>query len=143
VVESTFNYARRTLVYIPKNLPSPAAPDFSESIVEEVEKILNHLPWLILVQGETSRVVTLAKFSYRTESVLFATYNFWQDMDVLGESLTVVIIGKLSFPRPDRPLIQVRSALFIEEGCNFFLIVLSLESLSPLNRASVALCVAD
>lgn len=145
VVESSFDYARRTLVYIPKNLPSPTAPDFPERMVEEVEKILAlsrgralvlftsyknmnfaagclraRLPWPLLVQGETSRAVTLAEFSYRTESVLFATHSFWQGVDVPGESLTVVIIEKLPFPRPDRPLIRARSALLVEEGRNPF-----------------------
>jgi ATP-dependent DNA helicase DinG len=42
-------------------------------------------------------------------------------VDVPGESLSAVIIDKLPFPRPNRPLVKARERLLQEEGRNPFM----------------------
>ena len=34
--------------------------------------------------------------------------GFWQGVDVPGESLSLVVIDRIPFPRPDEPLLQAR-----------------------------------
>jgi ATP-dependent DNA helicase DinG len=141
VVDSPFDYPGRTLAYIPRHLPDPRADDFPKTMTDEVEKLLTlsrgralvlftsyknmayaadrlsgRLPWPLLVQGQMGRSAILDEFSRRTDSVLLATHSFWQGVDVPGESLSAVIIEKLPFPRPDRPLVKARADLLSEEG---------------------------
>ena len=34
--------------------------------------------------------------------------SFWQGVDIVGDSLLLVVIDKLPFPRPDDPLLEAR-----------------------------------
>ncbi|MDR0882686.1 MAG: ATP-dependent DNA helicase [Candidatus Adiutrix sp.] len=145
-IDSPFDYQNRTLAYIPQHLPQPSAPDFPAAVAAEVEALLNlsrgralvlftshrslnfvaeqlraRISWPILRQGEMGRAAILEEFRRRTSSVLLATHSFWQGVDVPGESLSAVIIEKLPFPRPDRPLVQARSKLLEAEGRDAFL----------------------
>ncbi len=145
-LESPFDYKGRTLAYLPKHLPVPSSADFPEAVSGEVEKIVDlsrgralvlftsyknmnyvagrlreRVKWPILVQGESGRAATLEAFKNVTHSVLLATHSFWQGVDVPGESLSAVIIEKLPFPRPDRPLVRARSLAMEEEGLDSFM----------------------
>ena len=37
-----------------------------------------------------------------------ATLSFWQGVDLPGDTLTLVTIDRLPFPRPDEPVLQAR-----------------------------------
>jgi ATP-dependent DNA helicase DinG len=50
----------------------------------------------------------LEQFVRHPRAVLFGTDSFWQGVDVAGEALTNVIITKLPFSVPDRPLLEAR-----------------------------------
>lgn len=50
----------------------------------------------------------LAEFKKTPRSVLFGTSSFWQGVDVQGEALQCVIITRLPFSVPERPLIEAR-----------------------------------
>lgn len=72
-------------------------------------------PWMAehnlsaLVQGEgVPRGHLLERFRQQPRSVLFGTDSFWQGVDLPGELLTNVIITKLPFAVPDRPLLEAR-----------------------------------
>jgi len=145
-IESPFDYQNRTLTYLPLTLPLPSAPNFPEAASAEIEKLLDlsrgralvlftshrnmnfvaeqlrpRSKWPLLRQGEMGRAAILEEFKRQTSSVLLATHSFWQGVDVPGESLSAVIIEKLPFPRPDRPLIRARSRLLEEEGRDPFM----------------------
>ncbi|MDR1486461.1 MAG: ATP-dependent DNA helicase [Deltaproteobacteria bacterium] len=142
---SPYDYKNATLLYVPKHFPVPGEGDFFEAYITDVKRILklsvgralllftsigmmkktaktlkDLLPWTLYVQGEQSRTVLLEKFKKDVSSVLLATLSFWQGVDVPGESLSVVIIDKLPFTRPNQPLFQARKKLIESQGGNGF-----------------------
>jgi ATP-dependent DNA helicase DinG len=146
IFDSPFDYAEQTLLYVPGRLPPPQSPDFLTGLVAEIEKLLklsrgrafvlftsyrnmnyaakelsSRLSWPCLVQGQAPRSVLIDQFRKETDSVLFATHSFWQGVDVPGESLSAVIIDKLPFTPPDRPLFKARLQRLANEGRDPFM----------------------
>ncbi len=63
----------------------------------------------LLVQGrDLPRGQMLERFRTGERMVLFGTDSFWQGVDVVGQALSNVIIVKLPFAVPDRPLTEAR-----------------------------------
>ena len=54
------------------------------------------------------RTQMVEQFRAAGNAVLFGVDSFWQGVDVPGEALSNVIITKLPFAVPDRPLIEAR-----------------------------------
>jgi ATP-dependent DNA helicase DinG len=63
----------------------------------------------------------LEQFRQTDGAVLFGVDSFWQGVDVQGEALSNVIITKLPFTPPDRPLIEARCEAIAERGGQPFL----------------------
>ena len=76
----------------------------------------------LLAQGrDGSRTLILQRFREDRRSVLFGAASFWQGVDVPGDNLRNVIITKLPFEPPDRPLNQARCERIEETGGNPFM----------------------
>lgn len=62
----------------------------------------------------------LERFRTTPRAVIFGVDSFWQGVDVQGEALSNVIITKLPFSPPDRPLVEARSEAINQRGGNAF-----------------------
>jgi ATP-dependent DNA helicase DinG len=72
-------------------------------------------PWFdeqgleLLTQGDgMPRTLLVERFRAAGNAVLFGVDSFWQGVDVPGEALSNVIITKLPFAVPDRPIVEAR-----------------------------------
>lgn len=132
-VGSPFDYDHAALLYCAVDLPEPRDPAFAEASVVELERLIvaaggrtlalftswkamtaavetlrPRLPWTVLAQGELPKPALLEAFKSEADSCLFATMSFWQGVDIPGAALSLVVIDKIPFPRPDDPLLQAR-----------------------------------
>ena len=132
-VGSPFDYPSQALLYCAAHLPSPKDPGFEAAALEELVALVTaaggrtmalftsqramlatsaavarRIPWPVLTQGELPKAALVARFSADERSCLFATMGFWQGVDVPGPSLSLVVIDRLPFPRPDDPLLEAR-----------------------------------
>ena len=59
-----------------------------------------------------SRKQLLERFKNNPRTVLLGTSSFWEGIDVVGDSLSVLVIAKLPFSVPTDPVFAARSELF-------------------------------
>jgi ATP-dependent DNA helicase DinG len=142
---SPFDYGEQAILYIPRHLPDPRERGFLEQASEEIGSILEltagralvlftsaeametthrllqgAVPFPLMVQGEAPRTQLLDRFRRDVASVLLATRSFWQGVDVVGESLSCLIIHKLPFGFPGDPILEARLEYLQEQGSDPF-----------------------
>ncbi len=148
VIESPFDYAAQTRLWLPEGLPEPRDPAHTEVLLERVLPVLragrgrafvlftSHralrraAEWLrartdfnLLVQEEAPRHVLLGRFRTEPDSILLGAASFWEGVDVPGEALSVVVIDKLPFAAPDDPVLEATLSAVREAGDNPFTMV--------------------
>jgi len=144
-VESPFDYRSNSLLYIPSHLPDPRLSGASEKRYKETVDLLeasqgkalvlftslasmrnsfafcaDKVSTNMIMQGQHSKGFLIEKFTAELNTSLFATMGFWQGVDIPGSSLSLVIIDKIPFSRPDDPLLVARREL---AGSNAFMTI--------------------
>jgi len=65
----------------------------------------------IITQRDLPKNALVKAFSEDEETCLFATAGFFQGVDIPGRTLSLVIVDRIPFPRPDDPLLSARRDL--------------------------------
>lgn len=148
-VGSPFQHAKAGILYVAAHLPPPgrdgtgsaeqlneiaeliAAADgrtlglFSSMRAARAaaEAMRGRLSTPVLCQGDDSTSALVEQFSADPETSLFGTLSLWQGVDVPGPSLSLVLIDRIPFPRPDDPLLGARQRAVAARGGNGFMAV--------------------
>jgi ATP-dependent DNA helicase DinG len=144
VAESPFDYGRNALLYVPRRVPSPTGDGFQEAAERELRALVDasqgralvlctswravesfaaalaDLQWELLVQGEDTPARLAARFRDQVASVLVATRTFFEGVDVPGQALSLLVLDRLPFPRPDDPLLAERGRRIERRGGSKF-----------------------
>lgn len=119
-------YLSRTLTRLIDQEKRPILVLFtSHDILQKVYQMI-HLPMLeqgreILAQGiGGSRQKLLKRFMLSEMSVLFGADSFWEGVDLPGDALQIVVVTRLPFDNPLRPMVKARNAYLESEGINPF-----------------------
>ena len=147
-VGSPFAHGRAGILYVARHLPPPGRDGLSPDCLDEIEGLVRaaggralglfssmraarqaaeelRTRWdgTVLCQGEDATGTLVTTFAADVGSVLFGTISLWQGVDVPGESLQLVMIDRIPFPRPDDPLVSARQRAVDARGGNGFLTV--------------------
>jgi Rad3-related DNA helicase len=144
VAASPFDFRSNALLYVPRAMPPPSSDGFQAAAerelvslveasqgralvlctswraVESFAAALAQLPFELLVQGDDVPARLAARFRDEVASVLVATRTFFEGFDVPGESLSLLVLDRLPFPRPDDPLLAERGRRVEARGASRF-----------------------
>jgi ATP-dependent DNA helicase DinG len=146
---SPFQHAKAGILYVAAHLPPPGrdGTGSAEQLTEIAELITaaggrtlglfssmraaraaaeamrDRLSTAVLCQGDDSTSTLVEQFSADIETSLFGTLSLWQGVDVPGPSLSLVLIDRIPFPRPDDPLLGARQRVVAARGGNGFMAV--------------------
>jgi ATP-dependent DNA helicase DinG len=148
-VGSPFHHAKSGILYIAAHLPPPGrdGTGSAEQLTEIAELITaaggrtlglfssmraaraaaeamrDRLSTPVLCQGDDSTSTLVEQFTADAATSLFGTLSLWQGVDVPGPSLSLVLIDRIPFPRPDDPLLSARQRAVAAHGGNGFMAV--------------------
>ncbi|MEX3907185.1 ATP-dependent DNA helicase [Paraburkholderia sp. BR14319] len=147
---SPFDYPTQGLLYVPRNMPQPSSPQFTDAVFEAalpaieasgggvfmlcttlraVDRIAQKLRDTIeargwntplLVQGDASRTELLERFRAYGNAILVGSQSFGEGVDVRGDALSLVVIDKLPFAPPDDPVLAARLDALAKKGLSPF-----------------------
>lgn len=141
ILDSPFDYASQTMLYIPRSMPEPNSPGFTDALAAILTEVLTathgrafvlftsyrnmeavhgklegSLPFPLMIQGSRPKGKLLIDFRESKGAVLFATSSFWEGVDVQGEALSCVIIDRLPFAPPNDPIVAARTERIRRQG---------------------------
>jgi len=147
---SPFDYDKQALLYVPRNLPQPSSPGFTDAVFDAalpvleasggrafvlcttlraVDRMAMRLrdtmeargwQFPLLVQGDASRTELLDRFRQLGNAILVGSQSFWEGVDVRGDALSLVVIDKLPFAPPDDPVLAARLDALTKKGLSPF-----------------------
>jgi ATP-dependent DNA helicase DinG len=132
-VGSPFDYESNSMLYCAMHLPNPNSDGFRAAVHDELEALIEaadgrtlalftsyrsmdeaaealreRVDFPILTQRDLPKPALIKAFSDSSETCLFATAGLFQGVDVPGQTLSLVVIDRIPFPRPDDPLLSAR-----------------------------------
>ncbi|WP_163702133.1 ATP-dependent DNA helicase [Mycolicibacterium sarraceniae] len=148
-VGSPFEHAKSGILYVAAHLPPPGRdsagnPEQLDEIAGLIEAaggrtlglfssmraakaaaeaLRARIDTPILCQGDDGTATLVDRFAADPETSLFGTLSLWQGVDVPGPSLSLVLIDRIPFPRPDDPLLTARQRAIAARGGNGFMAV--------------------
>lgn len=147
-VGSPFDHAKSGILYVARHLPAPGRDGLAPAYLDEIQRLVEaaggrtlglfssmraakaaseilreRLDTPILCQGDDSTGTLVRRFAEDPATSLFGTLSLWQGVDVPGPSLSLVILDRIPFPRPDDPLLVARQQAVQSRGGNGFLAV--------------------
>ncbi|HEY8457370.1 MAG TPA: ATP-dependent DNA helicase [Actinopolymorphaceae bacterium] len=147
-VGSPFDYAKQSILYVARRLPSPGRAGISQRALDELTALMeasggatlglfssrraaveaaatirDRLGIEVLCQGEGQLAELHRRFVTEPDTSLFGTLSLWQGLDTPGETCQLVVIDRIPFPRPDDPLMSARQRAVDEAGGNGFMAV--------------------
>ncbi|HSL06442.1 MAG TPA: ATP-dependent DNA helicase [Pseudonocardiaceae bacterium] len=145
---SPFEFHRAGILYTAAHLPPPGRDGLPPAYLDELDALVtaaggrtlglfssmraakqaaealrSRLDLPILCQGDDATGLLVAQFAQDEPTCLFGTLSLWQGVDVPGRSLSLVVIDRIPFPRPDDPLSSARQRAAAAHGGNGFLAV--------------------
>jgi ATP-dependent DNA helicase DinG len=135
-VGSPFDYAQQALLYCALHVPDPRADGYRDAVHDELVALITaaggrtlalftswkamdlaaaavreRLDVPILTQRDLPKPALVARFARDEATCVFATAGFFHGVDVPGRTLSLVVVDRLPFPRPDDPLLSARREL--------------------------------
>jgi len=135
-VGSPFDYEHNAMLYCAIHMPAPNSPAFGPAVHDELAALITaaggrtlalFTSWKamdaaaeavrlkvdvpILTQRDLPKTALVKAFSEDEHACLFATAGFFQGVDIPGRTLSLVVIDRIPFPRPDDPLLSARRDL--------------------------------
>ena len=132
-VGSPFDYEANSMLYCAMHLPNPNSEGFRAAVHDELEALITaaggrtlalftswrsmdeaaealreRIDLPILTQRDLPKTALVKAFADSDETCLFATAGLFQGVDVPGQTLSLVVIDRIPFPRPDDPLLSAR-----------------------------------
>jgi ATP-dependent DNA helicase DinG len=147
-VGSPFDHPRSGILYVARHLPPPGRDQLPEAYLTELTELIEaaggrtlglfssmraakeaagalreRISYPLLCQGDDLTAQLVRQFREDEPTCLFGTLSLWQGVDVPGNSLQLVVIDRIPFPRPDDPLASARQRAVAARGGNGFMSV--------------------
>ena len=147
-VGSPFDHPRSGILYVARHLPPPGRDQLPEAYLTELEELIGaaggrtlglfssmraakqaagalreRISQPLLCQGDDLTAQLVRQFAEDEPTCLFGTLSLWQGVDVPGNSLQLVVIDRIPFPRPDDPLASARQRAVAARGGNGFMTI--------------------
>ena len=132
-VGSPFDYEAHSMLYCAMHMPNPNSEAFRPAVHDELEALITaaggrtlalftswrsmdeaaealraRVSFPIITQRDLPKPALVKAFAESAETCLFATAGLFQGVDVPGSTLSLVVIDRIPFPRPDDPLLSAR-----------------------------------
>lgn len=150
ILDSSFDYSRQMQVLILHDMPDPSSRDYEERAAEVIGEVIQAAGGGVLVlftnwrlmlstyerlademrrqgfpllcqQRGHSRRRLAEEFIEDPSASLFGTTSFWEGVDARGSTLRVVVVTKLPFESPLRPVFKARCEKVEMEGGSDFM----------------------
>lgn len=133
VVDSPFDYEANSRLYCSPDFPDRRNANFQSFVHDELEALITaaggrtlalftsnaamdaaaeelrtRVPFPIYTPRDYQRQALIEMFKKDEHACIFASQSFFQGVDLPGSTLSLVVLDKLPFPRPDEPLLEAR-----------------------------------